>query len=101
MLDRLDEALTLAAQSGGTPVVHHSAAVAYLGEDARRRVEQRLRELVAAGRCHWVSLEGPRVLPTLAATVSHRPDAQNSFCLAVDGAAVAWADGHGSDLTWL
>lgn len=101
MLDRLDEALEIATASGGTPVVHHSAAVAYLGDDARARLGRRLRELVAAGRCHWISLEGPRVLPEVAATASRTPDATHSFCLAVDGLAVGWANGHGADLTWI
>ena len=101
MLERLDEALTLADASGGTPVVHHSAAVAYLDPDSRDRVELRMRELVRTGRCHWISLEGPRVLPSLAASAPHRPDSEHQFCLAVDGQAVAWAQGHGTHLRWL
>lgn len=101
MLDRLDDALALATESGGKPVVHHSAAVAYLDSAARQLIDQRLRELVSAGRCHWISLEGPRVLPKLAATAAHGPTAQHSFCLAVDGRAVGWANGHATDLTWL
>ncbi|MFE6646580.1 DUF2332 domain-containing protein [Nocardioides sp. NPDC057772] len=100
MLDRLDEALELAAASGGTPVVHHSAAAAYLDAQDRAELESRMRTLVAAGRCHWISLEGPRVLPSLAAAVPSPPDADHHFCLAVDGRAVGWFQGHGAALRW-
>ncbi|MFJ9392091.1 DUF2332 domain-containing protein [Nocardioides sp. NPDC101246] len=103
MLDRLDDALEIAAASGGTPVVHHSAAVAYLEDSDRRRLETRMRTLVAAGTCHWISLEGPSVIPSLAATASSPtvPHPGHRFCLAVDGRAVAWFQGHGSALEWV
>jgi len=101
MLERLDDALAVAVASGGTPVVHHSAAVAYLDADSRDRLELRMRELVRTGRCHWISLEGPRVLPSLARSTPHRSDSEHEFCLAVDGQAVAWAQGHGTHLRWL
>lgn len=101
MLDRLDEALALAEASGGTPVVQHSAAVAYLDTASRAQLEARLRARVSEGRCHWISLEGPRVLPSLAATAPRRPASEHPFCLAVDGHAVAWAHGHGAELTCL
>ncbi|MFI5624396.1 DUF2332 family protein [Nocardioides sp. NPDC051685] len=99
MLDRLDSALEVAAASGGTPVVHHSAAVAYLDERDRVEIENRMRTLVAAGRCHWISLEGPRVIPSLAAAVPS-PLPADHFCLAVDGRAVGWFQGHGAALGW-
>lgn len=101
MLDRLDEALALAEASGGVPVVQHSAAVAYLDRDARTVFEARMRGLVSAGRCHWLSLEGAPVLPAVAETASRPPVAAHPFCLALDGRAVAWAQGHGHELTWL
>lgn len=101
MLDRLDEALSVAEASGGTPVVQHSAAVAYLDTMSRARLEARLRGWVREGRCHWISLEGPRVLPSLAATAPRRPASEHPFCLAVDGHALGWADGHGAHLTCL
>ncbi|MBG6099219.1 DUF2332 domain-containing protein [Nocardioides sp. WG-D5] len=100
MLDRLDDALEIAAASGGTPVVHHSAAAAYLDEQDRARLEHRMRTLVAAGRCHWISLEGPRVIPSLAAGAPNPPDPDHHFCLAVDGRAVGWFQGHGAALRW-
>lgn len=101
MIDRLDEALEVAAASGGTPVVHHSAAVAYLEESERRRLEHRLRTLVAAGSCHWISLEGARVIPSLAETAPRAAEPDHRFCLAVDGRAVAWFQGHGAALEWV
>ena len=99
MLDRLDEVLEIAAASGGTPVVHHSAAVAYLDEHDRVELENRMRTLVAAGRCHWISLEGPRVIPSLA-TAAPSPLAADHFSLAVDGHPVGWLQGHGAALGW-
>ncbi|GGF46920.1 hypothetical protein GCM10011519_21150 [Marmoricola endophyticus] len=98
MLGHLKEAVALAESCGATPVVHHSAAVAYLDGEQRERLDQRLRELVAAGRCHWVSLEGARVLPRVTATAPVADE--HRLCLAVDGRAVAWAHGHGADLSW-
>lgn len=100
MLDRLDSALEIAAASGGTPVVHHSAAVAYLDERDRLELDRRMRTLVAAGRCHWISLEGPRVIPSLAPAAPSRPDPDHHFCLAVDGRPVGWFQGHGAALRW-
>lgn len=99
MLDRLDEALDIAAASGATPVVHHSAAAAYLSEPDRAELAARLRTSVAAGRCHWISLEGPRVIPSLAASAPP-PGGADQFCLGVDGRAVAWFQGHGRALRW-
>ncbi|TQL66249.1 hypothetical protein FB381_0098 [Nocardioides albertanoniae] len=101
MLDRFDEALDIAAASGGVPVVHHSAAVAYLDEPDRHRLEERLRTSASEGRCHWISLEGTRVIPSLAATAPSVPDAGHRLCLAVDGQAVGWVQGHGAALSWI
>ena len=98
MLGRLEEALALAEASGGTPVVHHSAAAAYLDADARATLADRLGDLVAAGRCHWVSLEGAQVVPEVAPP--EEPPAGAAFVLAVDGRPVGWAHGHGAALAW-
>ena len=56
--------------------------------------------LVADGRCVWVSNEGPRVLPQVAAT-GPLPGPGPLFVLGVDGRAVAHAHGHGRTLDWL
>ena len=55
--------------------------------------------LVADGRCHWVSNEGPRVLPEL--VPPDVPIPFGRFVLAVDGRPVALTHGHGHELDWL
>jgi len=92
--------LALAEASGATPVVQHSAAVAYLDAAARDRLVTRLGELVRRGRCHWVGLEGPRVLG-LPGTTGTTPPPDHGFVLSLDGRALAWAHGHGARLAWL
>lgn len=99
MLERLDEALALAEASGARPVVQHSAAVAYLDAAARRRLVTRLGELVRSGRCHWLALEGPRVLD-LPDVAGLTPPPDHGFVLSLDGRALAWAHGHGARLAW-
>ncbi len=99
----LDELPTLVdrAAGHGTVVVFHSAVIAYLDPDDRRRFEQMMRDLVGQGRCHWVSNEGKRVLPGVTATGPPVPEDLATFVLGVDGRAVAWTHGHGRSLTWL
>ena len=46
-------------------MVFHSAVIAYLEPADRERFAAMMAGLVADGRCHWVSNEGPRVLPGL------------------------------------
>jgi hypothetical protein len=55
--------------------------------------------LVAEGRCHWVSNEGPRVLPGLVPAGVDVPFGR--FVLAVDGRPAALTHGHGHELDWL
>ena len=57
--------------------------------------------LVADGACHWVSNEGPKILPAVHATGPTMPDDAARLVLGVDGRAVAWTDGHGRAMTWL
>ena len=79
---------------GATPVVFHSAVLAYLPEEDRRQFA----DLVQTLPGHWVSNEGPAVVPG----VEPRGTASaGDFLLAVDGAQVAWAQGHGRALLWL
>ena len=78
----------------------HSAVLAYLGNDARRRFDVLIRALVAADACDWISYEGERVLPsnTSTATAACRPDER--FVIGLNGRAVARAQGHGASSTW-
>lgn len=48
------------AAEHGTVVVFHSAVIAYLDSPDRATFTALMYDLVAAGRCHWVSNEGPR-----------------------------------------
>jgi len=98
----LNEALPALAQTvpaGATLVVFHSAVLAYLDDDDRARFAAAVRDLPG----HWVSNEGPRVLPDL---VRADPPAGSAvgpapLVLALDGEQVAWAEGHGRALHWL
>ena len=99
LLDALP-ALVEQAPPEATLVVFHSAVIAYLEPADRERFAAMMAGLVADGRCHWVSNEGPRVLPGVgAAWASHVPFGR--FVLAVDGHAVALTHGHGAALDWL
>jgi len=100
LLDELP-ALVAEAEAFGRVVVFHSAVIAYLEPDDRRRFADLMRGLVAADACHWVSNEAPGVLPDVAATGPTPPADRTSFVLGLDGQAVAWTHGHGSTLTWL
>jgi hypothetical protein len=88
------------ASAYGTVVVFHSAVVAYLPEDRREAFHELMTGLVADGRCHWVSNEGPRVLPRLTATGPEHPEDEHGFVLGVDGRAVGRTHGHGRSLLW-
>ena len=84
-----------------TLVVLHSAVLAYLDEGERLRFT----ESMAALPGHWLSNEGPRVVPGVAATAGAPPDAavvgQAPFVLGLDGLAVAWTHGHGRGVSWI
>ena len=91
-------ALVERASAHGRVVVQHSAVLSYLPEPARREAEALLRGLVAEGACHWLSNEGPDVLPAVTGTGPAPPP--GSFVLGLDARAVAWTHGHGRTLTW-
>lgn len=106
LLTGLDEAVSRAREAapGATLVVLHSAVIAYLDAEGRERwpgvVTEALERVRAdGGRAHWVSNEGPGVLPDVAATARCGP-VPSDFCLALDGRALGWCHGHGRHLTW-
>lgn len=88
------------AAEHGPVVVFHSAVIAYLDEAERLRFDEMIRDLVAAGACHWVSNESARVLPSVTATGPVVPAADPTFVLGVDGRTVAWTHGHGRSMRW-
>jgi hypothetical protein len=91
--DLLDE-----AAPHGTPVVFHSAVIAYLEQADRDRFHDLMTGLVAQGRCRWISNEGRRVLPRV---TGDREVPSGRFVTALDGVPVAWSHGHGHALDWL
>jgi hypothetical protein len=97
LLDHV-EGLVDEASRHGTPVVFHSAVIAYLEEPDRVRFHDLMTDLVAAERCHWISNEGPRVLPRV---TGGRAVPAGRFVTALDGAPVAWSHGHGHAIDWL
>lgn len=86
---------------GLTPVVFHSAVVAYLEPPDRQRFTALMTGLVRQGACSWVSNEGVGVLPGLTATGPPVPPGLSTFVLAVDGWARAWTHPHGASMTGL
>ena len=97
LLDHLPDLLDEAAPHG-TPVVFHSAVIAYLEEADRDRFHDLMTGLVAEGRCRWISNEGRRVLP---AVTGGREVPSGRFVTALDGVPVAWSHGHGHAIDWL
>ncbi|MFC5730362.1 MULTISPECIES: DUF2332 domain-containing protein [Nocardioides] len=93
----VDEAAA-AVGPDGVVVVQHSAVIAYLDPAARQRFTRMMAELVAEGRCRWVSNEAPDVLPGVAATGPEPPFGQ--FVLGLDGRAVGHTHSHGRKLHW-
>jgi hypothetical protein len=90
LLDLL-EPLASEAPPDATLVVFHTAVLAYLDEARRAEFVRRVQAL----DCHWISNEGPNVIP------AHGPSPPSKFVLALDGRAVAHADPHGATLDWL
>lgn len=79
-----------------TPVIIHSAFLAYLRRDDRQAVVDAIR---GSGAC-WVSLEGPRVVPGIDPTsLGPMPEAA-SFVIALDRRPLGWAQAHGRSVHW-
>lgn len=100
--DLLEElpALLEEVPDGVQPVVFHSAVIAYLDAAERDCFQRLMTDLLADGRCRWVSNEGSRVLPEITATLPAGAE-DEGFVLGLDGQAVARAHGHGAWLRWL
>jgi hypothetical protein len=97
LLDHVADLVDEAARHG-TPVVLHSAVIAYLEEPDRERFHDLMTGLVASGRCRWISNEGARVLPRVTGALEV-PSAR--FVTALDGTPVAYSHGHGHAIDWL
>ena len=97
LFEALPDLLAEAAQHG-TPVVFHSAVIAYLDDEPRGRFHDLMAGLVADGTCRWVSNEAPRVLPRITDDLTV-PAGQ--FVLGLDGRPVALTHAHGHAIDWL
>ncbi|UFS96279.1 DUF2332 domain-containing protein [Nocardia huaxiensis] len=76
-------------------IVFGSAVLSYLGTADRERFQSVIRKLP----CHWITNEGPGVLPVDPAAVPHPPDRRH-FVTALDGVPAAYAGHHGQTLDW-
>ena len=95
-------ALVSEVPDDATLVVFHSAVLAYLSAEDRDRFSLAM----PAIRGHWVSNEGPRVLPTVAATLPANAVPPSMvgpapFVLGLDGRAVAFTEGHGRAISFV
>jgi hypothetical protein len=98
--DLFDALPGLLAEAGrhGTPVVFHSAVIAYLEAEQRESFHDLMAGLVADGVCRWVSNEAPQVLPRI---VGDLAVPVGRFVLGLDGRPVALTHGHGHAIDWL
>jgi hypothetical protein len=97
LYDRLPELLDEATRHG-TPVVFHSAVIAYLEDADRVRFGDLMARLVDERRCRWISNEGRAVLPRITGDLEVPT---GRFVTALDGVPVAFSHGHGHAIDWL
>ena len=97
--DLFDHLPDLVARAGahGTPVVFHSAVLAYVDPAGREHFHDLMSGLVADGACRWISNEAPRVLARVTGDVR---TPQGRFVLGLDGVPVALTHGHGHAIDW-
>jgi hypothetical protein len=87
------------AAPDATPVVMHSAFLAYLDRDGRAAVEDAIRSSGA----RWISYEGARIIPDITDRLVElgEPPAYGTFVVALDGAPLGWAQAHGRRVKWV
>ncbi|MFT3876240.1 MAG: DUF2332 domain-containing protein [Propioniciclava sp.] len=91
----LAEGLAAAEAAGATPVLMHSATLAYLPRDERDAVV----ETIGASGVRWLSFEGPSVVTSLRGRLPDDP--RPHFIAALDGEPVARCSPHGGWADWL
>ena len=89
-------ALMGTAPGDATPVVFHTAVLAYVPD---RGLRARFAAAMTASPAVWISNESPRVFPHLAANAPP-PRAPGQFLLSVNGTPVAWTGPHGQSIDW-
>ncbi|MGW0845340.1 DUF2332 family protein [Streptomyces sp. NPDC002787] len=97
-LNEAVSSLVAQAPTGATPVVFHSAVLAYLSYDARARFARTMRNLP----CRWISNESPSVFPALLDLLPEpAPTDRATFVMALDERPIAFTGPHGERLHWL
>ncbi len=94
--DLVDDLPALAARapSDATLVVFGTSVLYQVPDDRRRAFTDLVRRLPA----HWITVEGPTVLPY--ADLPNPPDETLHNVLALDGRPLAWCRPHGQGMTW-
>lgn len=84
------------APAGATPVVVHTAVLAYLTEPDRERFTAAMQTRIAERGLVWISNEAPGVVPGTDIDVG-----PGSFVVARNGTPIATSGQHGAGLRWL
>ncbi|HET7459954.1 MAG TPA: DUF2332 domain-containing protein [Longimicrobium sp.] len=87
--------LAATAPADATLVIFHSAVLAYVTPEVRKRFAEQVKDLGAV----WIANEFPRVLPDVAAKLP-KPTRDDRFLLAVDADPVAVTGPHGQVVEW-
>ncbi|MGW1160257.1 DUF2332 domain-containing protein [Streptomyces sp. NPDC002513] len=96
-LNQAVQELVSQVPQGATPVVFHSAVLAYLPSEARDAFTETMRSMPG----HWISNEAPHVLSSVEAQLPRSaPPLQAVFALALDERPVAFTGPHGQWLDW-
>ncbi|MFF2775425.1 DUF2332 domain-containing protein [Streptomyces sp. NPDC058052] len=97
-IDETIRDLVAATPAGTTPVVLHSAVLAYLPPEDRESFAATMRDL----GCAWISNEAPGVLPAVDRRLSPLPAPDGLlFTLALNEHPLARTGPHGQSLHWL
>ncbi|WP_344678169.1 DUF2332 domain-containing protein [Saccharopolyspora taberi] len=85
------------APDGLTPVVIHSATLAYLG----KRDRERFREQVRALGAHRIGLDSANAFPEVAEQLPADVNPGRHYAITLDDRLLGYAEGHGGSLSWL
>lgn len=98
LVERVAESVARAkaAAPQATPVVFHTAVLAYLEPERRARFVAEMQALIAEQGVVWISSEGVSILPEIAGQLDPKVRKHKGlFVVAVDGTALATTHGHG------
>ncbi|GAA3222278.1 DUF2332 domain-containing protein [Nonomuraea helvata] len=96
-LNGVIEDLVAQAPANATPVVFHTAVLAYLSVEEREAFAAKMRRLP----CRWVSNEAVGVLPSVDRGLPRQaPDDRLVCVVALDGRPLAFSAPHGQSLEW-